>query len=283
MSLTINNEFKLSCNEGSSVRAKYQIIVAHSTATPNGTAAAIARNMKRDVNTAQTYTHYAVDDKGAWVIGEPGYVAWGAGSVANAISPCQIELCEFTDKKKAIAAYKNYILLIRQMANKFGIALTLDTKSRDGVKTHNWCTYNLGDTNHVDPISYLSSIGISQAQFAADIAHGVTSTQVKPSVPHETQQKSGVWFKVPGGAVTERAKFTNGDTPITVRLGNPSLSAKSAGKLPAYGVFEYDSWKKSEGYTWIHHMFTDESGTYDVWCPIRQWYGNTSVLWGTIN
>ncbi|MCO6516834.1 MAG: N-acetylmuramoyl-L-alanine amidase, partial [Snodgrassella sp.] len=95
--MKINNKYNLASNEGSSQLATPRFIIAHSTATPNGEAWAIARNMKNGINTSQTYVHFVIDDKSIYQVGELGYVAWGAGSPANSLSPVQIELCEFSN------------------------------------------------------------------------------------------------------------------------------------------------------------------------------------------
>ena len=50
-----NYKYALSNHEGSSHKATPNFIVAHSTATPNGEAWAVARNMKTGINTSQTY------------------------------------------------------------------------------------------------------------------------------------------------------------------------------------------------------------------------------------
>lgn len=71
--------YALSEREGSSQITKRNFIVAHSTATPNGEAWAVARNLKRGINTSQTYIHLVIDYKNIYQVGELGYVAWGHG------------------------------------------------------------------------------------------------------------------------------------------------------------------------------------------------------------
>jgi len=69
-------------------------------------------------------------------------------------------------------------------ADKYGINKTLDDSNRNnGVKTHNWVSQNLGDTDHTDPIDYLASIGITQARFASDIANGTGVSPIVTNVP----------------------------------------------------------------------------------------------------
>ncbi len=149
--MKLNKKYALSANEGAYALAKRDIIVAHSTATPNGEAGAIAHNMKVGINTAETYVHLVVDYKECYLVGGLGYVAWGSGYYGNQLSPMQIEPCEFTNKSQAKKAYRNYIGLIREYAQKYGIPLKLDTNAKRGVETHNWVTHNLGNADHSDP------------------------------------------------------------------------------------------------------------------------------------
>lgn len=167
--ISINKSCALSENEGSSSWvSKGTMIIAHSTANPNTSAKNNAIYEKRTWNNA--YVHFIVDDTSIYQVGEPGYVAWGCGPIGNYLAPVQIELCEFTDKMKALKAYKRYVDLIKWAINKYGCEKSLDSSNRkSGVKTHNWISKHLGGTDHSDPINYLKSIGISQAQFAKDI------------------------------------------------------------------------------------------------------------------
>nr|WP_259334997.1 N-acetylmuramoyl-L-alanine amidase [Lactobacillus bombicola] len=166
-------------NEGSSQLATPRFIIAHSTATPNGEAWAISRNMKNSINTSQTYVHFVIDDKSIYQVGELGYVAWGAGMPANSLAPVQIELCEFTNHKRAMKAYKHYVNWLRWSAKKYGIPLALDTNSYRGIKTHSWLVqHGYSNTDHVDPWQYLPKIGISKAKFAKDLTKGFSGLNI---------------------------------------------------------------------------------------------------------
>ncbi|RHW54732.1 N-acetylmuramoyl-L-alanine amidase [Lactobacillus bombicola] len=166
-------------NEGSSQLATPRFIIAHSTATPNGEAWAISRNMKNSINTSQTYVHFVIDDKSIYQVGELGYVAWGAGMPANSLAPVQIELCEFTNHKRAMKAYKHYVNWLRWSAKKYGISLTLDDGKAKGIKTHAWLVqYEYSNTNHTDPWGYLAKLGITKAKFAKDLTRGFSGANI---------------------------------------------------------------------------------------------------------
>lgn len=178
--LNINKTYALAENEGSSSWVTQgKMVIAHSTANPNTSAKNNAAYEKRTYNTA--YVHFIVDDTAIYQVGEPGYVAWGCGPVGNYLAPVQIELCEFTDKTKALRAYNNYVDLIRWAIGKYHSEKSLDSSNMtSGVKTHNWVSKHLGGTDHSDPIDYLKSIGISMAQFEKDICgDGGTTANAK--------------------------------------------------------------------------------------------------------
>ncbi len=153
-------------------RTQGHILVLHSTATPNAPAYNIASYEHRVWRSAETFVHFAVDDKSIYQIGTPGYRAWGAGNV-NSYAPVQIELCEFGDRAKALKAYKLWVELAVTMAKRYGVPLTLDDSNRTyGIKTHNWCSRTYGGSDHSDPYGYLASIGITKAQLAKDLKAG---------------------------------------------------------------------------------------------------------------
>lgn len=183
-----------------------RILVIHATADNNATAKNIASYEHRTWKSA--FVHFAVDDKGAYQIGKPGYKAYGAGNV-NRYAPVQIELCQFTDKTRARKAYSNFVALVKQMSAKHGIPLTLDDSNRTaGIKSHDWCRKTYGGTTHTDPWAYLTRIGISKAQFAKDLgATNATSikttgtaTKVNPAPVKTSGKVDGFW-----GPATTRA------------------------------------------------------------------------------
>lgn len=168
--MKFNSTYFLPQNVGSSEQAFDRMVIAHSTATPNASAEAIARNMYNNAPKNGAYVHYVVDDKEIYQVGEIGYKAWGCGEPGNSYGYVQIELCEFDDKNRALSAYQNYVKLISACCEKYKIPKYVDAKGMDGVKTHNWISKNLGGTDHIDPYSYLSGLGISQKQFQNDIS-----------------------------------------------------------------------------------------------------------------
>ncbi|MCC4121898.1 peptidoglycan recognition protein family protein [Lactococcus lactis] len=174
MSYTINKEFMLAANEGDSRKAQNWYIIAHETANPRATGRNEASYMKN--NWRNAYTTHIVGDGIVYLIGEPGYVSWGALD-ANCYAPAQIELQHTTDKALFEKNYRVYVELIRDLCNQFGIPKTLDAgrKGTKGVKSHQWVTQNYGG-DHTDPYGYLASMGISREQFARDIANGFGSS-----------------------------------------------------------------------------------------------------------
>lgn len=173
MSYKLNHTYELGASQGSSAKALHQYIVVHETGNDSnrgvGSAKREASYMKS--NWRNAYTHAIVDDQGIYIVGTPGYVAYGAGSPANERSPFQVELAHVDSQKRFDASYKRYVWVIRYYAKKYGIPLTLDGSGK-GIKSHKWVSDNLwGD--HQDPYAYLRKWGISKAQFAKDLKNGV--------------------------------------------------------------------------------------------------------------
>lgn len=182
---TINDEFNLGVNEGSSQKAIPNKIILHETANPKATGRNEATYMKR--NWRNAYTTDIVGDGGiVYRVGQQGYVSWGAGN-ANAYSPVQIELQHTKDKALFEKNYKAYVEYTRDSAKKFNIPLELDKGNSlltKGIVSHKWITDNIwGD--HTDPYGYLSSMGVSKEKLAHDLAKGFTSENqtTTPSKP----------------------------------------------------------------------------------------------------
>lgn len=163
-------------DEGSPYPASHDYIIAHETGNPSDKQmsdplGAETNYMKN--NWFNAYTTFMVGSGGRIKQMYPdGYVSWGALN-ANPYSPAQVELTETDDPATFQKDYASYVWLLRTEANKFGIPLTLDTAG-DGIKTHQWVSDNLGG-DHQDPVGYLASHGISQAQFAHDLAYGIST------------------------------------------------------------------------------------------------------------
>lgn len=218
MSYPISKAYALSGSQGDSRTATRSYIIAHDTGNDNNKGANSAKNeasyMKGHWQAA--YTHFIVDDKGIYQVGEPGYVAWGALD-ANPYSPMQVELAHVDSQARFNESYKRYIWLIRTYAKKYGIPLTLDAggAGTKGVKTHQWVTNHYGG-DHVDPYGYLAKWGISKSQFAKDLKNGVSGGTNKPAkaeyfdwLPHWIYaKKTLVAHKKPEDVATSRTVVT---------------------------------------------------------------------------
>lgn len=175
---TINDEFNLGANEGSSQVAVPNKVILHETANPRATGRNEAEYMKRSWLSNQAYTTDIVGDGGiVYRVGQQGFVSWGAGN-ANPYAPVQIELQHTKDPILFAKNYEAYVNYARDSAKKFGIPLTLDQGNSvltKGIVSHRWVTDNIwGD--HTDPYGYLASMGVSKAKLASDLANGVGTT-----------------------------------------------------------------------------------------------------------
>lgn len=219
MGYTVNKEFMLGANEGDSRKAQNLYIIAHETANPRATGRNEASYMKN--NWRNAYTTHIVGDGIVYLIGEPGYISYGALS-ANPYAPAQIELQHTTNKELFQKNYRVYVELIRDLCNQFGIPKTLDTggKGTKGVKSHQWVTNNYGG-DHTDPYGYLASMGISKEQFTRDIANGFNSNP-KPSSNQNKPQSSSNHDKI---IEESPAKTVNGMTAKLAKFREEPLGS----------------------------------------------------------
>jgi N-acetylmuramoyl-L-alanine amidase CwlA len=218
--VTINKSLAINAGTAATVG---KIIVLHSTDDMDATAANMATYEHRVWHSAQTFVHFGVDDKGAYQVGTPGHVAWGAGNV-NRYAPVQLELCEFSDRTRALKAYRNWVALAAAMAKQYGVPKTLDDGDRTaGFKSHLWCSQNYGGSDHGDPYSYLTSIGISKAQLAKDLGAAT------PATITTTGTASSGKLTVDGslGPATIRAWQRHEGTPVDGVLSSPSRLVKA--------------------------------------------------------
>ncbi|MFF2794997.1 peptidoglycan recognition protein family protein [Lysinibacillus xylanilyticus] len=154
-------------------------IIAHESGNPNNCGPdALEReitNMNR--NKAKAFTSHWVGGGGRIVqIAPINKLQYGCGPKGNPLSYAQVELARTNDKDQFKKDYAAYIWLLRKLAKDAGIPTTLDG-SGNGIKSHRWITNNLGGTTHVDPYSYLASMGISETQFKQDIQNGLEQSQ----------------------------------------------------------------------------------------------------------
>lgn len=197
--VTINKEFALGANEGSSQKTQNLYIILHEVGVDNSSARNNAAYFKNNWSTAETYSTFVVGADGIYQVGEPGYVAWAALN-ANHYAPVQIEFERTNDADRFKKGYANYIALAREMADKYGIPKTLDAGSAGtpGIKSHLWVTNNYGG-DHVDPYGYLASHGISKSQLASDLANGCsasTPTQSVTPTPSKPTPKVNVTYSL---------------------------------------------------------------------------------------
>lgn len=153
--------------------APYRQVHAHSTGNSGSTAQNEADYMSRkDLNTG-FYTH-VVGNGQVIQVAPVNRGAWDVGGGYNYETYAAVELIEsHGSKEEFMRDYKIYCELLFDLANQAGIPTTLDTGDLAGIKTHNYCTHNQPNngSDHVDPIPYLTKWGITQQQFANDIAN----------------------------------------------------------------------------------------------------------------
>ena len=160
-------------------------VIAHESGNPNNVGPnsleGEVKYMQGQAAQGGAFTSHWVGSGGRIIqIAPVGKIQYGAGGIANPLSYAQVELARTNNADTFKKDYAAYVWLLRKLAAECGIPQTLD-KTGNGVKTHLWVTNNLGNTDHTDPYAYLNSFGISNAQFAADIANGITTPVTAPA------------------------------------------------------------------------------------------------------
>lgn len=151
--------------------APYRQVHAHSTGNPGSTVQNEADYMStKDINSG-FYTH-AVGNGRVIQVGNTNRGAWDVGGGYNNETYAAVELIESHKTQVEFQAdYKIYCELLHDLALEAGIPLTVDDNNISGIKTHNYCTnhqpYN--DSDHVDPLPYLTKWGITLEQFTKDV------------------------------------------------------------------------------------------------------------------
>ncbi|MED3090159.1 N-acetylmuramoyl-L-alanine amidase [Bacillus toyonensis] len=212
----------------------YEGVVAHSTATPEAPAINIQKYESRTWRNA--FVHYAVDWNETIQIADTKYIAYGGGPGANKRF-VHVELCETADYDKFKRSYDKYVKLLVKILRDRGLSVD------KGLWTHYDVTKYLGGTDHQDPLNYLRSHGVSEAQFRADVLKAYEGgTVAVDTKPQESSENEGY-----GVAYIE-------GNNVNLRNGSSTNSAviRQLNKSESYVVWaEKDGWLNLGGDQWI--------------------------------
>lgn len=155
--------------------APYHQIHAHSTGNRNSTAQNEADyHMRRPVESG--FFSHVVGNGRVMQVGPVNQGAYDVGGGWNYETYAAVELIEsHSTKEEFMEDYRLYIQLLRDLADEAGLPKTLDSSALEGIKSHEYCTYNQPEnySDHVDPYPYLAKWGISREQFKHDIENGL--------------------------------------------------------------------------------------------------------------
>ena len=155
--------------------APYRQVHAHSTGNRNSTAQNEADyHMRRPVESG--FFSHVVGNGRVMQVGPVNQGAYDVGGGWNYETYAAVELIEsHSTKEEFMEDYRLYIQLLRDLADEAGLPKTLDSDSLEGIKSHEYCTYNQPNnfSDHVDPYPYLAKWGISREQFKRDIENGL--------------------------------------------------------------------------------------------------------------
>ncbi|KZE06653.1 N-acetylmuramoyl-L-alanine amidase [Bacillus mycoides] len=219
----------------------YEGVVAHSTATPEAPAINIQKYETRTWRNA--FVHYAVDWNETIQIADTRYIAYGGGPGANKRF-VHVELCETANYDKFKRSYDKYVKLLAKILRDRGLSV------EKGLWTHYDVTKHLGGTDHEDPLDYLRSHGVSEAQFRADVQRAYNNSNVEVSVPEKPSKPE----EVPT-AVTDGIAYIEGYN-VNLRKGPGTSYSKirQLNKPESYIVWtEKDGWLNLGGEQWIKY------------------------------
>jgi gametolysin len=155
--------------------APYRQVHAHSTGNRNSTAQNEADyHMRRPVESG--FFSHVVGNGRVMQVGPVNNGSYDVGGGWNYESYAAVELIEsHSTKEEFMEDYQLYIELLRNLADEAGLPKTLDSDALEGIKSHEYCTYNQPNnfSDHVDPYPYLAKWGISREQFKYDVEHGL--------------------------------------------------------------------------------------------------------------
>ncbi|OOR10841.1 N-acetylmuramoyl-L-alanine amidase [Bacillus cereus] len=219
----------------------YEGVVAHSTATPEAPAINIQKYESHTWRNA--FVHYAVDWNETIQIADTKYIAYGAGPGANKRF-VHVELSETRDYEKFKRSYDKYVKLLAKILRDRGLSV------EKGLWTHYDVTKYLGGTDHEDPLDYLKSHGVSEAQFRTDVQRAYNNSSVEVSVPEKPSKPA----EVPT-AVTDGVAYIQGNN-VNLRKGPGTSYSKirQLNKPESYIVWvEKDGWLNLGGNQWIKY------------------------------
>jgi N-acetylmuramoyl-L-alanine amidase CwlA len=224
---------------------QYEGVVAHSTATPEAPAINIRNYEARTWRNA--FVHFAVDWNETIQIADTKYVAYGAGPAANKRF-VHVELSESSNPAKFKSSYERYVKLLAKILKDNGLTV------EQGLWTHEDVTRKLGGTDHEDPRAYLSSHGVSIAQFRADVKRAYDNGEVTVVVPEKPNKPE---VEKPNVSVTPSTGVAYIDgINVNLRKG-PGTNYGVIRKLQqgeAYKVFaESNGWLNLGGDQWIKY------------------------------
>ena len=186
--------------------APYRQIHAHSTGNRNSTAQNEADyHMRRPVESG--FFSHVVGNGRVMQVGPVNQGAYDVGGGWNYETYAAVELIEsHSTKEEFMEDYRLYIQLLRDLADEAGLPKTLDSDALEGIKSHEYCTYNQPNNNsdHVDPYPYLAKWGISREQFKHDVEHGLDYKE------DWEKDSTGWWYQLKDGTYPKNKGFKVG-------------------------------------------------------------------------
>lgn len=251
--------------------------VVHSSGNPN--AGIDSEIVYMTNNQDYAFTHaWAGHDK-IIEIANTDYPCWGAGRTANRYA-VQIEV---TEDKRLSKAQK--LQAIDREAFWMAVQCAYYGISMNRVYSHNDISNMYPkETNHTDPIAYFKSVGISWAQFKAQVKKYYDILRAGGDTTKVATLGSTTTAKAPSTNSIARKYAEKGvfypNTTIIVR-DRPSTKGNIVARYYRGEDLEYHTVNIGNGYVWLQY---DRKNGGQGFIPIREWYGGNHYgpRWGTI-
>jgi|GEM_PF-1858798 len=191
-------------------------IVIHATDNEGGT----AQNNRDYFNnnpSAQASAHYLVDWNGCVQAIPENEIAWHAGYTANH-KYLSVEMCEpySSNQVEFNQVYQNTIELVASICKRYGW-------NSSNIHSHKWVSDTYGETDHTDPIAYLSEYGKTWDGLVSDIEKVINGT----SSGNGSGDNSGgntTPTQNPSGSIADLQKILNDNGYGKLDINNQSSS-----------------------------------------------------------
>lgn len=239
----------------SALQPGFHQIHMHSTGNPTASVQNERDYLAGHYNAAN-YTHLVGITNGAVDIRQVMNTnggAWDVGGDWNWETYAAIEFSEGSIRSQADfnKAYPAYIWLARYLAKQSGITYTIDNLNTIGIKSHNYASATGHGSDHVDPIPFLATWGVSREKFNRDLVNGVGNDTIVAPVVTLTSNTNTSSTSKPANSSSAIQQFKNAGNHFTNT--KPFKVDKIAKVNGIWQMINYSLAGSSTGWSWLLH------------------------------